>query len=114
MGNIFSMAAPPLDTDSNTALDIAMYIISYLLIIGVVLSIGICICIYIDHRQLTRLSAAVLDEERNLNAREREREEKVEEAPPLPPQYHPKPNGSIHLGPTILHLHKRETTPPQH
>ncbi|KAF6230488.1 hypothetical protein HO133_004832 [Letharia lupina] len=88
MGNIFSMAAPPLDTDSNAALNIAMYIISYLLIIGVVLGIGICICIYIDHRQLTRLSAAVSDEEQNLNAREKEREEKVEEAPPLPPQSH--------------------------
>ncbi|CAF9922160.1 MAG: hypothetical protein ALECFALPRED_002036 [Alectoria fallacina] len=85
MGNIFSMAAPLLDTD----LKIAVYLFCYLLFIGVVLAIGITLCVYIDHRRRTRLSRAVLDVERTSPEEEDEKElleGEDEKVPLLPPQ----------------------------
>ena len=80
MGNIFSMATPILDTDMN----ITMYILSYLLFIGVVLGVVIAIHsgsnMYINHRRSTRHSSALLDEEKDLP------EEKDEKAALLPSQ----------------------------
>ena len=79
------MAAPLLDPDFK----IAVYLFCYLLLIGVVLAIGISLCLYIDRRRRTRLSRAVLDVERNLPEGEDEKEVlegEDEKAPLLPPQ----------------------------
>lgn len=104
MGNISSMAAPLFDTGFK----IAVYIFCYLLFIGVVLAVGISLCMYIDHRRQTRLSRATLDEERNVSEGEDE-EKKVsagkdgeefpegedEKTPLLPPPSHQDQNRQL-------------------
>lgn len=87
MGNIFSMAAPLLDTDVK----ITMFITCNLLFIGVVLAIGISLCTYIDHRRRIRLSRAVLDEERWKDEKDLP-EVEHEKAPLLQPQSHQHQN----------------------
>ncbi|KAL9129182.1 MAG: hypothetical protein Q9175_007363 [Cornicularia normoerica] len=82
MGNIFSNAAPLLDTGFT----IAIYTLCYLLFIAVILAIGISLCMYIDHRRQVRLSRAALVVEGTLDDEGNECEDKDEEAALLPSQ----------------------------
>ena len=130
MGNIFSKTAPRLDTNFR----VIVYIFCYLLFIGVVLAIGFSLCIYIDHRRQTRLSQAILDEERNLSEVKDEKdlpevkdekdlpegkdekdlsEGEDEKTPLLPASTHQDPNRQFHLGPAFLHTRERKALPAQ-
>lgn len=63
MSNIFSTTAPVPATDFRMAL----YILTYLLFIAVILGIGISLCMYIDHRRQAKLCSVIFDEERDLS-----------------------------------------------
>lgn len=69
------MTAIPLDTE----LKIIIYILAYLLSIGVVLALGISLCMYIDHRRHSRTVVSDVEENFEEKEEETECEEKDEE-----------------------------------
>lgn len=98
MAKIFSMTATPLDS----ALNITLYALSYLLVTSAVHAIGVSLCMYIDHHRRIRLSTAVTDEEKIVSGEGGMRDLSEEEArtnlpeakndKAAPPPSHPHPH----------------------